>query len=336
MYQTAIFEITSNCNLHCLYCYNHWKSENTENATELTREYHKISWYKKLIKHLIKKGVKHIVFSGGEPLLLPYFSELLLYTKMKSASFSIISNGTVWNDEHIDFVSVMQALKVSIPFHSVNPEIHNKMAAATGSWQKANNTRLKLVHKNIPVVPVIVLTKLNYPTIHDTILSLIQQGHTEVMINRFNIGGLGINNSRNLLPEMSQLQDAYKTADSLAKEFSIRIFSSVCTPACILDPRDYPHIKFTSCSVGSEFAPFTVDSNGNFRACNHSPEILGSIFKDDPRTKIREVYKKWNSDIPAECRDCITYSSCLGGCRAASEQLYGSSEKADPLVSILT
>lgn len=336
MYQTAIFEITSNCNLKCLYCYNHWKSENTENTAALTGKYHKISWYKKIIKRLIKDGVRHIVFSGGEPLLLPYFSELLLYTKMKRADFSIISNGTAWSDELIDFVTAMQVLKISIPFHSMNPEIHDRMVAMTRSWQKANDTRLKLVNKNVPVVPVIVLTKLNCPTIIDTILCLIQQGHTEIMLNRFNIGGLGIENSTSLLPTINQLQDAYKTADSLARKFSIRIFSSVCTPACILEPRDYPHIKFTSCSVGSEFAPITIDVNGNFRACNHSPEVLGSIFKDDPRVKIREKYTAWKNHIPEECVDCEKYSNCLGGCRAASEQLHGSSKKVDPLISILT
>lgn len=82
--------------------------------------------------------------------------------------------------------------------------------------------------------------------------------------------------------------------------------------------------------------PLTLDLLGNLRLCNHSPTVMGNIFK----LKIEDILnsekvKFWHSTIPDYCTDCKRYSKCKGGCRAASEQLGYSLKKIDPIVNIL-
>ena len=39
------------------------------------------------------------------------------------------------------------------------------------------------------------------------------------------------------------------------------------------------------------------------------------------------------SVVPGRCRDCRMLSRCNGGCRAASEQVFGSFGEADPILN---
>ena len=38
--------------------------------------------------------------------------------------------------------------------------------------------------------------------------------------------------------------------------------------------------------------------------------------------------------MPAECSDCHLLERCGGGCRAASEQLYGTFSRKDPIIDV--
>jgi radical SAM protein with 4Fe4S-binding SPASM domain len=100
----------------------------------------------------------------------------------------------------------------------------------------------------------------------------------------------------------------------------------------VLNPRNYPNISFSHCSDKAERRPLTIDNQGNIRFCNHSPEIMGNIFRENISTIIHNNSISWFKDIPSFCKDCEKYPICLGGCRAASLQYYGDYKKVDPIV----
>lgn len=67
--------------------------------------------------------------------------------------------------------------------------------------------------------------------------------------------------------------------------------------------------------------------------CNHSPFILGNIWERSIREILEdESIRSRYSSIPDECFSCRLYPRCKGGCRAASEQLYGSFSRVDPVI----
>ena len=111
--------------------------------------------------------------------------------------------------------------------------------------------------------------------------------------------------------------------------------SGVCTPLCLLDPTPYPHIRFTSCNTDFRRRPVAVNYAGDVRFCNHSPRVIGNIHDrpigeilTDPENVARYA------EVPDMCRDCALLSRCNGGCRAASEQVYGTFAKADPILEM--
>jgi radical SAM protein with 4Fe4S-binding SPASM domain len=96
---------------------------------------------------------------------------------------------------------------------------------------------------------------------------------------------------------------------------------------------DYPNIRFSHCSTDLSQRPLTVNYRGDVRFCNHSPRVLGNIYT----TPLKEIIRTSQVDgyfdsVPSLCTGCKLWERCKGGCRAASEQLYGSFDRVDPIM----
>jgi radical SAM protein with 4Fe4S-binding SPASM domain len=159
-------------------------------------------------------------------------------------------------------------------------------------------------------------------------------GIKRIMLNRYNIGGEGASAPMEILPTEQQLIKAYREVSDEALAQGLTILSSVCTPVCILDPKDYRGIQFSSCSTDLAKRPVTIDYNGNVRFCNHSPVVLGNIFTDTVEEIINNpAAKEWATIIPTYCSDCKHFARCKGGCRAASQQCGKTLDYPDPIIS---
>jgi radical SAM protein with 4Fe4S-binding SPASM domain len=151
------------------------------------------------------------------------------------------------------------------------------------------------------------------------------------------VGGRGIENAKILLPSLSQLRLAFHTANEFTQVSAMRISANVCVPHCIVDPKDYPNIPISSCASDLTKRPVTIDSFGNFRMCNHSPRILGNIHSAHIGSIFTSDYaKSWQTSCPAYCSCCNLWTQCMGGCRAASEQLGKLLDSEDPIIGLLT
>ncbi|NLG16530.1 MAG: radical SAM protein [Fibrobacter sp.] len=327
----VIFEITQECNLSCLYCYNYWRGKG-----HIAQQYEFKSAQKTLKRILNIFDLVHITFTGGEPFLAEGFSELILKCRLKGKGVTVISNGTVAAEPDYRILSMMGVTLFEFPLHSDNPAIHDKMTNSVGSFNKVIESIGCLQELKTDVCVVCVLTKLNIESLRDTLHFAQQLGVRRFMLARFNIGGRGIENSEMLLPSLEQLKSAFRIADCFAQKNKMKITANVCVPECIIDPSDYPHIPVSSC--GSDFLkkPVTIDSSGNVRFCNHSPVKAGNIFSESMDSIFNSEYaRSWKNDCPPYCSGCKSWDICHGGCRAASEQLYGSLNHEDPIIGLL-
>ncbi|MBR6305993.1 MAG: radical SAM protein [Bacteroidales bacterium] len=321
-----VYELTGACNQNCRFCYNHWRPEGAP-APDRARA------RKTLRKLLSQCSVGTISFSGGEPLLLPNIHDLVLRARLRGSHVNVLTNGTLLSPDALDNFVSLGVGAIQIPLLSADPAVHDYLTGVKGSWDKALDALRRTGGKGIGVA-VLVITKVNAPGVAET-LSLIREcGIRTVMVNRFNIGGNGIRNMRELVPGRQTFADAFAAVESFAAANpDMRFVSGVCTPLCFLDTAPYPHIKFTTCSTELSGRPVTVNYNGDVRFCNHSPRVLGNIYSrpigeilQDP--DINALY----AGMPAECSDCHLLERCGGGCRAASEQLYGTFSKQDPIL----
>jgi radical SAM protein with 4Fe4S-binding SPASM domain len=324
-----VLEATTACNLDCMYCYNIWKRPGAEPGAKST---YKKS--KRALKRIFKlTDVAHVSFSGGEPFLAERFLELALFCRMKGKSITVITNGNAATRDDYEAMVDMGVGLFEIPLHSPTPEIHDRMTSVEGSWQGALDSMRTLQELGGRVVADIVLSKINGAVIGETLEFLQEAGVNQVMITRFNVGGRGILNRARLSASKEELHRAFKVADEVASGRGMRITSNVCTPLCLVDPGEYPHIGIVGCSPEIEQKPVTLEPSGNLRICNHSPVVMGNIFKE-PLEKIltSEYVKSWKT-VPGFCSECDLFHKCYGGCRGAAEQLGLSLENVDPVLT---
>ncbi len=327
---SVVFEITQNCNLHCLYCYNYWKKDKSEAKTNNENSFRK---NKLLLKKLLKNAnIDQISLSGGEPFLAERLEETVLFLRLKGIGVNIITNGNTATKETYHRLNNLGINHFILPLHSALPSQHNEMCSNKNAHAKAVQSIKYLLDIQANVVPVIVITKINSESIEDTIRLIHQLGIRRIMLNRYNIGGKGIAMQTSILSDNKSLQNCFSTANNLASQLKLDISSNVCTPHCVLNPKDYPSISFSHCSDKAERRPITLDNQGNIRFCNHSPEIMGNINTETLYEILNKKSTSWFAEIPDYCKNCEKYPICLGGCRAASIQFYGNYKKVDPIV----
>jgi len=324
-----VFEATPQCNLDCRYCYNVWKRPGAS-----IPEPAGFRASLRTLKALFRQArVSQVTFSGGEPFLSERFLELVLACRMRHKTVTVITNGCCASEDDYRSLRDIGVGLIEIPLLSCLPEIHDQLTRKEGSWKKVLNSIEILLDLKASVVAVVVLTKVNFKELGKTLELLKEVGITQVMLNRFNVGGSGIHEWERLSLLPHDLHRAFAVAESKAAVLQLSISANVCIPYCILDPHDFPHIMMFSCSSRIEERPVTLDAAGNIRLCNHSPEVLGNIHKSHLREIFQNPYlSRFAQTVPKACSGCERFLKCQGGCKAAGEQLWGSLEEGDPLL----
>ncbi len=282
--------------------------------------------------------IGHITFTGGEPFLTQRYSELVLYCRMRKSSVSFITNGTKAAKE--DYLSLIElgVDRFQLPYHSWNPEVHGEMTGSSDAWYRVVESLALLQNLGHNPTVTVVITKLNTLDLRKTLESIKNLGITQIMLARFNIGGRGIENSKKLTPTKGEFKEAFAAAQSFAQNNpKISLQSNVCIPRCLIEPRDYPLLRMVTCDPEAKGKPLTMDFAGNIRSCNHSPQVLGSVF-DSPLERIvqSQGVKEWGDTKPEYCEDCSKWTECFGGCRAASQQMGLGLNHPDPILNFFS
>ena len=304
---------------------------------EKVEEFQHFNSYKqarKTLKQLFRIAkVEHVTFTGGEPFLAERFSELVLFVRMKKKSVSIITNGNAGKEADYKQMKELAVTLLELPIHSPNSKIHDYMTNIPGSWEKSVESIKSLKELGMQTVVVVVITKANYLQIGETLEFIKSLGINRIMLNRFNIGGQGISEKSNLYLNTGELNKAFQIASEIGEKNKLILSYNVCTPLCVVNPKKYKNISFSTCSADVSRRPLTLDIYGNLRFCNHSPTILGNIFKDNITEMLNsEKAQLWNNTVPVFCSNCNLYPVCMAGCRAAAEQLNLSLNSPDPIV----
>lgn len=324
----AIIELTTECNLHCKHCYNWWKQ-----AGEPTQHQNSYKKAFRLLEHLIRStNVENFTFTGGEPTISERFIELVLHAKVNGKKVTIITNGNGKADIYKQLIR-LQVNMMEFSILSSQPDVHDEITRKPGSWKRAVENMKMMISNGIPVTPVVVITCLNHEYAEETVRFFYDLGIRSVMVNRYNLGGEGLNHPNKLSATLTQLKQTFTALNRFAEQSGMKIFSGVCTPHCILNPDDYPLIRFGACPDNFYQRPLTFDIEGNLRLCNHSPVIAGNIYNQTLGEIITSDYvDQWSNRSMPFCQPCSRLQRCHGGCRAASEQMGLTLRYEDPIV----
>lgn len=329
----VVFELTDACNQACKFCYNHFKGAPDYCAPEPPD--HRLA--ERTLKRLLSEAtIASLSLSGGEPMLLPKVHDLALRARFAGSNVNLLTNATLLSDDDIAIFDDIGIGIIQVPILSAESSIHDSLTSLPGSWERAVAAARKIASKRAGwLAPVLILTLQNLATIEPTLELYAELGATNILVNRFNIGGLGIANAAQLNLSHSQLREAFGRVDSKLQELGLRAHSGVCTPICVLDPKHYRNITFTHCSTDLRSRPITINYRGDVRFCNHSPRVLGNIHTESLDSILsRSQSDGYFNSRPRECTLCKLWERCRGGCRAASEQLYGTFDRVDPILNI--
>jgi radical SAM protein with 4Fe4S-binding SPASM domain len=326
---SVVFEVTPRCNLACRHCYNPYKRPG-----ETPPKHYGYRENQRALKKLLSQAqLKQVTLSGGEPLMAERFLEIVLWLRLKGLPVTLISNGTQGEPKDWEQLVQLGVGLFELPVLGPDAATHDAITQRPGSFEATQATMKLLVERGARVCAAVVVSRMNLDRLESTLDLVAGLGVDSVLLNRVNIGGLGLRHWRELWLEPAQVDDLLVVADRISRRRDLRIVSGVCTPLCAVDPSRHPKVRTPTCSTDPARRPLTMDGSGQLRSCNHSPVILGDLFQQ-PLSEIvaSPELQRWQELVPEKCRDCGRWDDCLGGCRAASEQLGCDLDTVDPLL----
>lgn len=119
------WNITARCNQNCLYCHRFL------NVRELSYEENK-----QILDNLIRDGVTHITWTGGEALLYPNLYKLIKFSKENGVYNRVITNGKLLVDNY-DVLNYLSDLTISLD--SIRPQTNLKLGRGEKHFENIKN-----------------------------------------------------------------------------------------------------------------------------------------------------------------------------------------------------
>ncbi len=113
----SVFVRASGCNLRCIWCdtpYASWKPEGDELSVS------------EIVSRVSQFDCRHIVLTGGEPIIMPEIEQLCLELKNRDHHITIESAATVFKNLKIDLASLSPKLSNSTPWKTDFESSHER------------------------------------------------------------------------------------------------------------------------------------------------------------------------------------------------------------------
>lgn len=118
----AVWNLTNNCNFHCLFCNSKIKNSGEQSLPAL----------EKTCQKLRQLGIQYVYLQGGEPLLRSDITEILKMALRNGMKPVLITNGSLLNHDLINFIKGRD-VNLSVSLHALDPEIHEALTGDNSS-----------------------------------------------------------------------------------------------------------------------------------------------------------------------------------------------------------
>lgn len=309
-----VLVLTNRCNFRCIYCYN--SSGAGKRESELS-----LSQWLELIEQAADMGIVKCTLTGGEPMLHPYFFEILEALHRHDILVYICTNGSqIGNDSVKQFVRLKQPF-VQISMDSPHDFIHDRLTVTKGTLPVVKSGIRHLVSKGIRVhVKAVILPE----TVEDAgalIEECYKLGVSQLIIDRYDLCFTGRGDNRFFLSE-EQEKAVSDTVEKKKEQVRDRMNISTVFP-----PRGWKNSEdIVMC--GAFYRSFTVLPNGDYPLCEKVAGIpaltVGNFKKMSLREmwsspRIQEIMQPEQSSIDPVCNSCEYLPICGTGCFAAKQ-----------------
>lgn len=300
------------CQANCDFCY-------VKNYCEDEHKSLSFEDIKNLINNIEKMQVPYISILGGEPLLLPYFKDLLVFMSKKDVVFNITTNAWLLDGEIISLIKKYKNINLSISLQSVDD--YHTLSTKLDYERVLNNIRETKSNCRINTVYVRQTFK-QLEELIDFVHNERIESFTLVLYNNINLSAKEqIENHKNFLKAKQHLINYIRN-----KKYNIIFRAEGCLQYLFeqevkIIPETTIEKIFTKCEAGNlklEILPngdtigCTALNNNIFKSGNIFKTKLGDIWNDDEKLNLL----RGSICKDEECRGCRYFSFCNGGCPA--------------------
>lgn len=322
-------ELTSHCNQKCSYCYNAWRDDNGRSIGALPSD----DLVGLLDRALTEVEFDHVTLTGGEPFTRPDLVRVLEVCKRHGVGIQMISNGGVVDDRMAAKLVGFPVRCVQVTLDGPTAEIHN--AHVGGDHFDATIAGIAALQRHgVLVVGCTVVTRKNAALLGEILDVFLGLGVKTVALSRFSPAGYAAAHVAELLPSRSELVVALQQAEARAVEHGMDLQVTMPVPPCVIEPDDYPSIRFGACPIGTEMQEFALGPRGELRSCTLHTDVIGDAKTTSFAALVEApLVTRYRDTTPEFCAPCPHRTSCLGGCGAAAGAVLGDPRGLDPFVA---
>jgi radical SAM protein with 4Fe4S-binding SPASM domain len=311
----ADLALTYGCNNACRHCYNEARGNECDKLT--------FPQWQLVLAKLAAIGVPHLIFTGGEPTLVPWLADIVTEAEKRGLVTGLNTNGRRLADR-----AFAERLKragldhVQITLESAQSEIHNAMTAADSFAETVGGIR-NAIAVGLHTITNTTLTRQNVAQAREIVDFLHHLGLKTFAMNGMIFAGRGRENRDALQAE--ELYPVLATVRGRAAALKMRFLWYTPTMYCRLSPLEL-ELGPRRCNAG-EYS-MCIEPNGDVLPCQSYYVRAGNILRDPwPKIWQSELFRGFRervrnpeaSGLPPRCHDCPDLSVCGGGCRLERE-----------------
>lgn len=317
---------TNQCNQYCSHCYR--------NAGTAAHEELNLKEGKQLLGEIARAGFRIMIFSGGEPLMVPWISELIHHASLLGLRPVLGSNGTLITPEKARELKAAGALGIGISLDSINPPEHDRFRSTSNAWEDAVIGMKNCASAGLPFQVHTTVTQWNHHQLNALTDLAVELGAVAHHIFFLIPTGRG----ESIENQALDAQTYEKVLQAiLEKQQQVPIeLKPTCAPQFMRIAKEMNlKTRFTKgCLAGTHYC--IISPTGDLQPCPYMNIIAGNIreksFADLWQNS--PVFRKLRSlEYSGACNHCMHKHIC-GGCRArAAFYNAGDYMAADPICS---
>ena len=279
-YKAPLFvawQIDSECNLGCLHCCE-------EAGHSMPDEMNKEETFR-FLEQIVEAKIPYVAFSGGEPLLHPYFFEMCEYLRKNNVSLKVETNGEFIDEKTADRLAKLKFRSVQISLDGATAATHEKLRLA-GDWVKAVDACRLLIKNGITTEVVFVPTKFNIHETGDLIDFANSLGVYGVYTGKIMRIGRAVKNWDILNPSDEEYEKFFAVLKEKIEKYKGRM-KVYYYPYDVLEELKY-RLECPSASV-------LVIPNGKVKLIGPLPFICGDLKKQSLAEVWHDYQKAWRN-----------------------------------------